>query len=128
MVNEAYLNRLNAGLPTRSANGEVGQVDRLDPFRLRVDHQGADRERDAVGNSALPVMQPEQPGLAAERVGQGPLSELKQQQRQRPAEQGSIDQIVQHMAEAEPQRDTGRYLGIAATDPAHGKAEKGYRE
>src|SRR5260370_30948015 len=123
MVNEAYLNRLNAGftrsvfgrsgyrfaqrkrvktktgarsvliesepigLQARSANGEVAQVDRLDPFRLGVNHQCADRERDAVGNSAVLGVQLEQPGLAGERVGQGPLPELEQQQRQRAAEQ-----------------------------------------
>src|SRR5947199_9441596 len=92
MVNEAYLNRLNAELPGRSADGEMGQVDRLDPFRLRVDHQCADRERDAVGNSAFLGVQLEQPGLARERMGQRPLPELEQQQRQGTAEHRGIDQ------------------------------------
>ena len=109
MVNEAYLNRLNAGLLQGfsreggpSAYGEVGQVDYLDPIRLRVDQQRADRQRDAVGNSGLPGMQPHQPGLPGERVGQRPLPELEQQQRQGSAEQGGIDQIAQQMVKAEP--------------------------
>src|SRR5258707_13832774 len=102
MVNEAYLNRLNGKLPARSANREVGQIDGLDPFGLRIDHQRADRERDAVGDSAVPVVQPEQPGLARKRVGQRPLPELEQQQSEGAAEQRGIQQIVEQMAEAEP--------------------------
>src|ERR1700730_1533541 len=105
MVNEAYLNRLNAGFtPARSANGEVAEVDRLDPFRLRVNHQRADRERDTVGNSAFLGVQLEQPRLAGERGGQRPLPKLQQQQRQGPAEQGGADQIVEQVAEPEPER------------------------
>src|SRR5712675_215795 len=128
MVNEAYLNRLNAELPGRSADGEMGKVDRLDPFRLRIDRQRADRERYAIGNSAFLGVQLEQPGLARERVGQRPLPELEQQQRQGAAEQRGIDQIVQKMAKAEPQRGRSRYLGVAAADPAKRKAGEGDRE
>ena len=72
MVNEAYLNRLNERFTRRrSVNREMGRIDRLDPFGLRIDHQCADRERDAVGNSALLVVQFEQPGLADELEGSG---------------------------------------------------------
>src|SRR5271163_14738 len=98
MVNEAYLNRLNAeftrGYPiftsrlpkARSAHGEVSEIDRLDPIRLRINHQGTDRECDAVRNSTVLGMQPEQPGLATESIGQRPFPELEQQQRQGAAE------------------------------------------
>src|SRR5713101_2329025 len=89
-------------LRTRSANGEVGQIDRVDPFRLRINHQCADRERDAVGNSTVLGVELEQPVLAGERIGQRQLAELKQQQRQGAAEQRGIEQIIQQMAEAEP--------------------------
>src|SRR5260370_25497125 len=131
MVNEAYLNRLNAELPGRSADGEMGEVDRLDPFRLRIDRQRADRERDAIGNSAFLGVQLEQPGLARERVGQRPLPELEQQQRQGTAEQRGIDQVAQQMAKAEPKGRRGCNLGIPAADPTHGKAgnsNQQYRE
>jgi len=83
MVNEAYLNRLNAGLSGCSAQCEVGEVDRFHPFGLGVDHQCAKCERDAIGNAGLFGVQPQQPGLTQQRVGQRPLSELEQKQRQR---------------------------------------------
>src|SRR5256714_3894154 len=70
----------------RSADREVREVDRLDPFCLRIDHQCAESERDAVGDPGLFVMQAEQPGLAGQRIRQRPLPELKQQQRQGAAE------------------------------------------
>src|ERR1700716_1578460 len=115
MVNEAYLNRLNAGFTRgRSANGEVGEIHRLDPFSLGVDRQRADRERDAVGNAALLGLQTAQPGLAGERIRQSQLPKLEQKQLQGAAEQRGIDQIVEEMAKAEPQRGRGRYLGVAA--------------
>src|SRR5438067_1720696 len=122
MVNEAYLNRLNAGftesvfertglvrvkktsqsakywsrrLSRRSVDGEVGHVDRFDPFGIGIDHQCADRERDAVGDSAFLGVQLDQPGLASERIGKRPLSELEQEQRQGTAKQRGIDEIVQ---------------------------------
>src|ERR1700761_2245223 len=105
MVNEAYLNRVNEVLPsvravwssgaqrmpkrsanfesgqTRSSDHEAAEIDGLDPVGLRVDHQRADRECDAVGNSAFLGVQFEQPGLARQRIGQRPLPELKQKQR-----------------------------------------------
>src|SRR5258708_4613503 len=113
MVNEAYLNRLSAGLLQsvfdsdvtgwiRSAHGEVAEVDRLDPVRLRIDQQGADRERDAVRNPAFLGVQPQQPDLPRERIRQRPLPELEQQQRQAAAEHRRIEQIVHEMAKAEP--------------------------
>src|SRR6188472_459053 len=103
MVNEAYLNRVNESLPKlRSANDEMREVDGLDPFGFRIDHQRADRERDAIGNAGLLGVQLEQPGLPRELPGQRPLPELQQQQRQHAAEQRSVEQIVEQMVEPEP--------------------------
>ena len=64
----------------------------------------------------------------AKRIGQRPLPELQQQQRQGAAEQRGIEQIVQQMAKAEPQRGGGRYLGVSAADPAHRKAAESHNE
>src|SRR5437868_14362907 len=74
----------------RSTDREVGEVDRFDPFRLRIDHQRAERERDAVGDPGLLVMQAELPVLTGSRIGQRQLPELKQQQRQGAAERRGI--------------------------------------
>src|ERR1700687_3619584 len=108
MVNEAYLNQLNGwftqGSARRSGQRETGKVDRLDPFGLRVDHQRADRERDAVGNAALLGVQLDEPGLAGELIRQRPLPELQQQQRQGAAEQRGIEQIGHQKAKAETER------------------------
>src|SRR6266702_2092578 len=125
MVNEAYLNHLNAGLPVRSGQCEVSEVDRFHPCGLRVDHQRAHRERDAVGNAALLGVQPGEPGLAREPIGQRPLSKLEQEQRQRAAEQRGVEQEVHQRCDAEPERDGGCDLRVAAADPAHRKAGEG---
>src|SRR3981189_3126807 len=101
MVNEAYLNRLNGKLPVASARREVNQVDRLDPLGLRIDHQRADRERDAVGDSALLVVQAEQPGLAREQRGQGPLPEQHSWEAKSGRKQRVIEQVVKEMVESE---------------------------
>src|SRR5947209_5908222 len=111
MVNEAYLNRLNAGFtPGCSAKREVAEVDSPDPFGFRIDHQGADRERDTVGNSAFLGVQAEQPRLSGQGIGQRPLPELQQQQRQGAADQRGPDQIIDEMTEPEPQRYPSRNL------------------
>src|ERR1700758_3177109 len=124
MVNEAYLNRLNAWLIQKiSAKREVREVDRLHPFRLRIVHQGTDRERDAVGDAALLGMQPAEPGLAGERIGQWPLPELDEQQRERSAEQRGVEQVVHQVRKAEPEPRGGGDLGVPAADPAHGEAQ-----
>src|SRR4029078_4339676 len=94
-----------------SAHGEVGEVDRLDPLGLRINHQRPDRERDAVGDPSLLVVQAEQPALAVERVGQGPLPELEQQQRQRAAKQRRVYQVAEEMVETETERHPARSLG-----------------
>src|SRR6516162_223845 len=105
MVNEAYLNRLNVGFyPLELADGEACEVDRLHPLRFRVDHQRSDRERDTIGNAAFLRVQLEEPGLAGEGVWKRPLAELQQKQRQRPAEQRGIQQIVHELGKAEPER------------------------
>src|SRR3954470_17803721 len=98
MVNEAYLNRVNETFRVRSRGDEARKLDRADPFGLRVDHESTNGERDAVGDSRLPVVQPEQPALRRECAGKGPLPELQQHQRQCAAEQRGIDEIVKQVA------------------------------
>ena len=104
---------------------EAGEVDRLHPVGLGIDHQCADRERDAVGDAALLGVEPQQPGLAGQRIGQRPLPHLQQHDGERAAEQRGVEQVVQEMAEAEPERGGRGNLGVAAADPAHRKAAEG---
>src|ERR1700750_2250092 len=139
MVNEAYLNQLNAEftevvraftwcLLSRSADREVGEIDRLDPVGLRINHPGADPERDTVRNTAVLGVQPQQPGLTDQGVRQRPLPELEQYQCQGAAEQRGIDEVIQQVAEAEPERGGARNLGVAATDPSHRETRKSDRQ
>ena len=50
---------------------EVGGIDGPHPLGVGINHQGADRERDAVGNSGLPGVEAQQPGLAGKRENCG---------------------------------------------------------
>ncbi len=58
-----------SAMPAFSAHGEVREIDRLDPVGLRIDQQGAEGERDAVGNAGLLVVQAAEPGLGRQRIG-----------------------------------------------------------
>ncbi len=66
MVNEAYLNRVNETFLWLQWPMKPRQVDGLYPFRFRIDHQRAECERDAVGNSAVLAVEPQQPFLRTE--------------------------------------------------------------
>ena len=93
MVNEAYLNRLNGAFTRRDQRmTKWRQVDRLDPFGLRIDHQCADaRARCRRGCRLSLACSLSSQAWPRERVGQRPLPELEQQQRQGAAEQRGVD-------------------------------------
>ena len=52
-------------------------------------------------------------------------AEAQDRERQHAAEQRGVDQIVEQLIEAEPQRGRGRELGVAAADPAAREEDEG---
>src|SRR3954467_354210 len=79
---------------SRSVRDEACEIDCLHPIGLGIDHQSADCERDAVGDSALLGVQPREPLLPSQLVGQWPLADLQQQKRQGSAKQRGVEQVV----------------------------------
>src|SRR5690349_1015869 len=63
-------------------------------------------------------MQAKDPGLIGHERRQRQLAELNDEQRQGAAEQRSVDDVIEQMVEAEPQRSCCGELGVAAADPA----------
>ena len=81
------------------------------------------RARRRLPDAAVPP-RPDQRGTAAAASARN----CNDQDRERTAKKRGIDQIVQQMAEAEPQRGSRRELSIAAADPAAGKAAERHRQ
>ncbi len=97
-------------------------------WRVWVDDERGDRERDAVRHAAIRGMQPLHPVLPRQERRQRRHPELQQQQGQCTAQQRGVQQIGHQEIKTEPERGRGRELGVAAADPAAGEEAERKRQ
>ena len=110
------------------AAAQRSEPDRFHEGGFRVNAKASRGERNTIRHAALLLVQASRPLLIGQEAGKRQHPVLEEQDRQRAAEQGGLDQVIEQVVEAKPQCGRGRQLCVAPSHPTAGEADEAGRE